>query len=143
MKFKKATSVTAGKSYLLVAANKTAIPISGKNYGYLNVVDVTDNNGEIETAAEYAFTFTQATGGFYIADSNNKYLYQTGTYNSFNLSDSVSDEGIWTFEVQADGTFKITNTNVSKYIQYSEQYNSYGSYAAATGDMPVLYEKVN
>lgn len=142
-KFQKATSVTAGKTYLLVSGTKAALPITAGTYGYLKVTDVTDNAGVIETAAANGFTFTQAAGGFYIADSNGKYLIQTGTFNSFNLSESATDEGIWTVEAQADGTFKITNTNVNKYIQYSSQYTSFGSYSSTSGDMPVLYEKIN
>lgn len=37
---------------------------------------------------------------------------------------------------------KITNNAVIKYIQYSLQYNSYGSYADEQGIRPYLFEKI-
>ena len=72
-------------------------------------------------------------------------MIQKGTYNSFNFETAPTEGQVWTVEPQTDGTMKITNVSVSKYIQYSTQYKSYGSYSTM-GDgnvMPVLYEKVN
>ena len=40
-----------------------------------------------------------------------------------------------------DGTFTITNTSVNKYVQFSTQYNSFGSYAEEKGLLPYLYVK--
>lgn len=54
------------------------------------------------------------------------------------------EEGhIWKIEAQADGTFRIENISVGKYIQYSGSYESFGSYKDAQKNafMPVLYEK--
>lgn len=142
--FRKATSVTAGKSYLIVASGKMAKPQTAA-YGYLQVEDVTDNGGTITTDAANGFTFESTSGGFTIKDSNGKYVIQKGTYNSFNFETAPTEGQVWTVEPQTDGTMKITNVSVSKYIQYSTQYKSYGSYSTM-GDgnvMPVLYEKVN
>ncbi len=141
----------AGKKYNLVttmaegtyvigfgAKAATALDAS-KGYGYLPVVDATADGNAITTTAE-AYTFVATTGGYYIKDANGRYLYQTGTYNSFNLSDTASDEGIFTVEIAADGTATIVNTNVNKTMGYSEQYNSVGSYPTTDGYiMPKLY----
>ncbi len=142
------TKVTSGKQYLIVAEDgtlaKSATPLSG-NYGYLPVVDVTPANGYIKTTSEVnSFTITETEGGYTIVDSNSKYLYQTGTYNSFNVSEELPESGqVWTIEPNADGSMAITNTEVSKYIQYSTTYTSFGSYAEAQDGalMPRLYEK--
>jgi hypothetical protein len=65
----------------------------------------------------------------------------TGTYNSFNLSDTAVEGAVFTAEAQSDGSFKITNVAMSKYIQLSTQYSSYGAYTSENGVMPALYEK--
>lgn len=139
--FKKVTTVISGRQYLIVAEGKAAV-LNSNNYGYLNVVDATDNGGVIAMDEANAFTITATTGGYTIQMSDGRYLYQTGTYNSFNFSDSAVEGSVFTIEVQSDGTFKITNVAVNKYMQYSSQYTSYGSYSTATGTLPALYEKM-
>lgn len=139
--FKKVTTVTSGKQYLIVASGKAAT-LNTANYGYLQVTDVTDNGGVISADDSKAFTIESTTGGYTIKMSDGRYLYQTGTYNSFNFSATIVDGCVWTVQAQADGTFKITNTSVNKYVQYDSQYSSYGSYSDARGVMPVLYEKM-
>lgn len=138
--FTKVSTVTSGKQYLFVADGKKAKYIS-TNYGYLQVDAVSDVNGKITVSSlEDAFTLTAADGGYTIMQSDNRYLIQTGTYNSFNLDAAPTEGQIFSIEPQTDGTFKILNTNVNKYMQYSAQYSSFGSYADATGTMPFLYE---
>lgn len=141
--FRKVTSITSGKEYLLVAEGKMAVLPTG-NYGYLKVADATDNGGVITADAANAYTFTAVSGGYEIKLSSGKYVYMTGTFNSFNFSDTTPTEGgVWTVSIAADGSATITNVEKGKYIQYSTQYTSFGSYANATGTLPVLYEKVN
>ncbi|MCC8177467.1 MAG: DUF6359 domain-containing protein [Bacteroidales bacterium] len=136
-------AVTAGKAYLLYAEGKIATPLSG-SYGYLSVVDATIASNKIEAEETNEFTIEATTGGYYIKDSNGKYLYQTGTYNSFNVSTDLPEDGaVWTIEVLSDGTAKIVNASTSKYVQYSTNYTSYGCYADATGTLPYLFEKGN
>ena len=68
----------------------------------------------------------------------------TGTFNSFNVADapSTGDAGyIWAATIQADGSFQIMNTGLSKWIQYSAQYTSFGAYNSQTGESPVIYVK--
>lgn len=140
--FKKVTSVTSGKQYLIVADGQMA-KLDTRTYGYLYVDEVTDNGGIITADPANAFTFTAVSGGYNITMSNGKYVYQTGTYNSFNFDATAVDGSLWTVTPQSDGTFKILNANTSKWIQYSADYTSYGCYNETKGSMPALYEKVN
>lgn len=145
--YKKATTIESGKSYLIVAETegvyKVALPILTKNYGYLQVTDATADGENITlTSQANEFVFTATEGGYTIMASDSRYLYQTGTYNSFNVNAAPEDGQVWTVEANADGTFKITNVSVNKYVQYSVGYKSYGSYADEQGLMPYLYELV-
>ncbi|MDT3361494.1 MAG: BACON domain-containing protein [Bacteroidota bacterium] len=144
IKFKKVTTVTSGKTYIIVASGtKMAKPIaSDKTYGYLNVADVTDNNGVIELDnTDNTFVFTNSDDGWTIKQKDGRFLYQSGTYNSFNVNAAPTEGQYWTVEAQAaDGTFKITNKSVNKYIQFDSAYSSYGSYDSAKGALPALYE---
>ena len=122
--------------YWIIADNKVATPLT-KNYGYLDVVDAV---GGKSTAAN-AFTFTQVDAGLYtIQDSNGKYYYQTGNYNSFNVADEdgMTDEFLWEVYDSGNGQFVIMNYEVGKFIQYSTEFNSYGSYEDERGIMPYL-----
>ena len=114
------------------------------NYGYLPQYETAANGNFIETNAFYAFTFTEVEGGYTIQDAFDRYVYQTGTYNSFNVADEMPAEGaVWTVSIdETTGEATITNTSVNKYIQYSSQYKSFGSYANAqnNGHLPTLYK---
>ena len=139
--YKKATSIESGKPYLIVAESKAAKPVPAKDkYGWLYVVDVEDVNGVIEMDDETNdFVFTSADGGYTIMQSDGRYLYQKGTYNNFNVDAAPTEGQYWTVTANADGTFKILNTNVNKWMQYSINHTSYGSYADEQGVMPTLY----
>lgn len=153
------TKVTSGKKYLIVAerwitpdsgdpyiSSVMATPLSG-NFGYIYVEDATQENGYIKlTSYVNAFTITETEGGYTIQDSNGKYLYQTDTYNSFNVSTDLPETGVvWTIEPTNDntGSMTITNTSVNKWIQYSTGYSSFGSYDSlqANAVLPRLYEE--
>lgn len=143
-KFNKVTQIVDGRSYLIVADGNAASVQSG-GYGYLyNPGSVIDTDGVITLSNKaLAWTFTAVDGGYTIKGSDDRYLYQTGTYNSFNFSASRMDGDVWTVEFQEDGSAKIINVSVEKYIQYSTGYASYGSYATAQegGVVPSLYEE--
>lgn len=138
--FVKANAVVSGNKYLLVASNKVATPLaSNKSYGYLNVVDAQFDNNVLKADETNAFTFVQEEEGYTIVGSDGRYLYQTGTYNSFNVTDTPTEGQYWSVAFNDDETAKITNLSVNKYIQYSEQYTSFGSYATENGVLPTLY----
>ena len=126
----------ADGEYWIIADGKVATPLTS-NYGYLNVVDAVDG----KSTAANAFTFTQVDAGLYtIQDSNGKYYYQTGTYNSFNVADKDggTDEYLWEVYDSGNGTFVIMNYEVGKFMQYDSNYNSYGSYSDERGTLPTL-----
>ncbi len=143
------TAVTAGKKYLIVANNSgvyyAATPLTS-NFGYLQqtVVSVTEEGiMSDDTTDALAFTINaSATEGAYnIVDTNGKYYYQTGTYNSFNVQSTLPASGAdWTIEIDTTtGLATITNISVSKTVQYAAGYSSYGSYASITNTLPQLY----
>ena len=157
-KFGYVTSVTPGKKYLLVAegvlnygteeqlnVSVAATPVSG-DYGYLYTSKVSATNGYITTIGTDAFTINETEGGYTLQDSNGKYLYMSGTYNSFNVATELPEEGgIWTIEFNNDsmGTMTIKNTAMNKWIQYSTQYSSFGAYPNTQNNslLPRLYEE--
>lgn len=144
--YKKATAIESGKTYILAAEVdgefKVAQNLSG-NYGYFDVTSAKAENEQIElTSNNNGFVFTETDGGYTIVDMQNRYVYMKDNYNNFNMSADPQDGMVWTVEANADGTFKITNVNKGKYIQYSVNYGSYGSYADEQGIMPQLYVQV-
>ena len=140
--YTKATGITAGQQYVFVAKDGDAyVAAAAKdgNYGYLNKADVELVDGAINVKDEQKFTFEQAEGGYYIKDANGKYLYMTGTYNSFNFSADVPAEGgVWTVNFTDNGVH-VVNVAMQKTIQYSSQYSSWGAYATVTNILPELY----
>ena len=151
-KFQKATTITSGKRYLIAVENNGEIsvaqpvPATGNPYGYLNVTApaATDADGNIYMEdITNAFTITTVEGGYYIQQADGRYLYQTGTFDSFNVG-SAGSNAVWTIESQADGTFLITNVAMNKYVQFSTRYNSFGSYEEEQQGAirPMLYEEV-
>ena len=140
--YKKVTTIESGKAYLIVADNsglKAAKPVTS-NYGYLQVADVTDKDGVItQENSTNDFVITAVDGGYTIKQSDGRYLYQTGTYNSFNVATEPSEGQVWTISANSDGTFKIENTSVNKWIQLDSNYGTYGSYNEEKGTMPYLY----
>ena len=140
--FEKATTFSAGE-YLIHANGFAATALSETgNYGYIPQFAVEANGNFIQTNAFYAFTFTEVEGGYTIQDTFGRYVYMTGTYDSFNVAAEMPTEGaVWTVAIdETTGEATITNVAKNKYIQYSSQYKSYGSYADAKGTKPTLYK---
>lgn len=132
----------APKYYLVTEDGHGAGPVAAeKTYGYLAGVDMTVENGVVTNSdPANAFTFEITKGGYYIKDSYGRYLYQTGTYNSFNFSTEIPETGaLWTLTAEADGSVMLTNTEVGKWIQYDGGYGTWGSYDSAKGTLPSLY----
>ena len=129
-------STIADGAYVIWEATngKAATALTG-NYGYLQVVDVTLVDGTLTgyTEAEIWTITNVADNQFTITDANGKYVYMTGTYNSFNVSAEAPASGhLWTAVANEDGTYAITNVEMGKTISYDTTYGSYGSYANPT-----------
>lgn len=141
-KYTKVNSIVSGGKYAIMAAGGAATALAeDKGYGYLPVVEV-DNADTFETANEFVnFTFTAADGGWYIQDAYGRYLYMSGTYNSFNVSAEVPTEGqVWTVTFTDNGV-EIRNVEKEKTLMYSTTYTSYGAYPESADDrvLPFLY----
>lgn len=155
------TELILDRQYLLVAEAICATPQKTTNkYGFLYTAPVKIDKGSIVQENEVnAFTFattavvedkeyTLPEGQFFIVDSNNRYLYMTGTYNSFNLMDApVVKDGVvdtayaWTAEHNGDGVWTVKNVGNGKWIQYSISYSSFGCYDTEQSNavLPSLY----
>lgn len=143
--YKIASTVESGKNYLIVAIvgsdYKVAKRITG-SYGNLTVSTATNNEGVISFDAENAFTFTSTADGWTIQQSDGKYLYQSGTYNNFNVSATPADDAAKYFDIVADDDgFKVTNKQMNKYIQYVPGSSNFGCFADAQTDaiLPLFY----
>ena len=142
--YEKVTEFAAGE-YLIHANGFAATALSETgNYGYLPQFAVEANGNFIETNAFYAFTFTEVEGGYTIQDTFGRYVYQKDDHNSFNVAAEMPEAGaVWTVVIdETTGEATITNVEKNKYIQYSAQYKSYGSYATAQSNAfkPSLYK---
>lgn len=144
--YKKVTSITSGKKYLIVAqrtdSTMYAYPLSETyTFGYMSAGVIKELTDEISIKTTYddSFTFTAVDGGYTIQDCYSRYLYQKGTYNSFNVG---TDSYTWNVESQDDGTFKISMNDY--YILWGT--GSYKTFALYTEQKnavyPMLYELV-
>ena len=138
-------NVTSGKGYMLYANGGAAKPAGATaSYGWLYTQAFTPSNNAITADETYCFVFTAVSGGYTIRDSEGRYLYMSGTYDSFQLAKEVNSSDatfVWSVARNSDGTYKITNTGNSKTIMYSTEFSSFGAYADETGRVyPVLYE---
>ncbi len=139
-------AITSGQRYLIVtgAVAATALETS-KAYGYLPVASVEsdEENVNMPDAENSEFTITETENGYTIQDRYGRYYYQSGNYNSFNVSEAVDDNPkngyYWDITFNEDGTASIVNALVGKTVQYDEGYDSYGSYANVTHTLPVIY----
>lgn len=142
--YKKATTITSGKEYLIVAQsnNKTyyAYPLSKSDtYGYLKkgTEDGLTESIKVNSIYDDDFVFTEADGGYTIKDCYGRYMSSDDKYNTFNVGDEAL---IWTVEKQLDGTFKISMDN--KFVQWTNS-KDFGCWDTMqeTAALPYLYEK--
>lgn len=129
-----------GTYYLVADGTVGAAPFKySYTYGNLSNVDVTVSNGTVDTDPLNAFSFAPTEGGFYMIDVYGRYLYQSGTYNNFNVSYTVpASGGIWTVDVASNGAATIVNNDTEKTVQYSG--GKWGAFKDVTGSIPTLYK---
>ena len=150
--YNKADELTAGKAYAMVAFDGSTYQMakpagSTATYGWLYTVavNVTDNSFKADEAN--CFTFTEAqNGSYYINDAYGRFLYMSGTYNSFQLSASPIEGDntfFWNVTKNEDATWLIQNVGNAKIIQYSIEHASYGAYPTVEANyvMPELFLK--
>lgn len=147
--YKKTTTLTSGKQYLLVAQRNDstvyAYPLDeSKTYGYMSVGTIKQATDEISIKTTYddSFTFTQQSENAYtITDCYGRQLYQSGNYNSFNVSGHEEAIYAWNVTPQTDGTFQIEmNGHI---IQWgSGSYKTFACYSTVSNGavLPYLYQ---
>lgn len=107
----------------------------GKTYGYMYPKAIAVENGVIaaDVAADYVITLEATEAGFTMKNAIGQYLYQSGNYDSFNVTTEVGEAGYdWTIENLGSDLFAITNVEKGKSVKlnyYNGSY-SFGSYAA-------------
>lgn len=146
-KYKKVESITAGKHYLIVADYDgtlyAANPMSSSvDYKYLPTTSVTASNDTITlSSGSFAFTLEETSCGYYLIDSNNRYYYQKGSYNSFQASSNpVVNGGVYTAALQSDGTFQLQATE-NYIVQFDTDHETFEQ-SSQSGILPYLYEEV-
>ena len=117
-----------------------------KNFGYLKKeeddVTVTEIGTINSEHPDCEFVITAVDGGYTIRQADGRYLYQSGTYNNFNVSAEPASGHVWSISIdESTGAATITNLNVNKFVQWDPGYGSYGSYDSAKGELPTLYLK--
>ena len=130
--YRKATTVQAGKTYLLVANNtKVANPVAtSKSYEYQTVTTVTPAGDAIAMpSAKNAFKFEDdGSGNYYIKDYYGRYLYlyQNGTsYNYTTNARNKADGQKHSVTANSDGTFLVHNTTANYNFLFQDSYNTW------------------
>lgn len=149
------------RTYLIASGNAAATPVpTSSSYGYLLTTKISVSNGQVimpNDANGFTFqsqvevngsTVNAPEGQFVIRDSNGRYLYLQGTYNSFNVradapaieNGAISSLYLFKATKNADGSWNIQNTN-EKIMYYSSQYSNFAGYASqgANDSLPYLY----
>ncbi len=132
--FTEETRLKDGKYWMVFNDGLVAEPVpTDASYGYPAVTAGTTGN-ETNT-----FTFTYTDEGHTITDCYGRYMYLTGTYNSFNVTYDLPSEGhIYEVTPLEDGTVVIRNILKDKTVQYNAAFNSVGIYADIQGTYPKL-----
>ena len=144
--FRKAKTIQDGKSYLIFAKNKVAVPhASTISYGYVKATGVVDDKDHITTQGRNAFLMTEEGGGYVIRQiADNRVLFLKDDHNSFQVDANAPASGhVWDVKVNAAGEFVFTNKEKNKTIQFDTEYGTFAAYPDVRGTYPVLYECVS
>ncbi len=142
--YTRAWEIHDGGKYLIVVKNGDKMQYAkcasnSSTYGYLNVEDAIAGGTLLEAVEGNEFEVRAIDGGYTISDAEGRTVYMKGTYNSFNFGEA--EEGnVWTISVDSYGQATITNVLKSKWIQFSTEHNSFGSYDEEKGILPSLFE---
>lgn len=118
-----------------------------KPYGYLPFAAVMVNENQIAsntTNDAYAFTLeaSDTPGQYYLKDTYGRYMYNSGSYNSFNVASSKDTDNtyLWTISMESDGTVNIKNVSSGKWMQYDSEYHNYAIYDTSKGHRPYAFK---
>lgn len=118
-----------------------------KTYGYLPFAAVTVVENKIASNATndaYAFTLeaSDTPGQYYLKDTHGRYMYNSGSYNTFNVATSKGSDNtyLWAITVESDGTVNIKNVSSGKWMQYDSEYHNYAIYDTSKGHRPYAFK---
>lgn len=143
--FKKVTTVTSGKQYVMVVDGQVGTAIGASDaYGRLGMSAVTIANDQFSTDLVNAITITAVTGGYTLTDSYGRKLSMDSShFTNFQLN---AEGEVWTITPD-NGAFKIANVlNSDCYIVRSGTFTNIAPSNIVqypTYTLPELYEKVN
>lgn len=143
--FKKVTTLTSGKQYVMVVDGQVGTAIGASDaYGRLGMSAVTIANDQFSTDLVNAITITEVTGGYTLTDSYGRKLSMDSShFTNFQLN---AEGEVWTITPD-NGAFKIANVlNSDCYIVRSGTFTNIAPSNIVqypTYTLPELYEKVN
>ena len=144
------TGFVGAGEYWILAGDLAATPVGpevSKQYGYLNVETAWKSSAAYASSETNILVFTEVEGGYTIQTKDGRYLYLSGTYNSFNYAAEAPAEGghVWTVAKNDDGTYNVVNVLKNKTIQYSPSYGSFGAYDSPQTNavLPSIVSAVN
>lgn len=143
--YKKTDKIVSGKSYLMVALSKAAVPYAAEvGYGYMNSTGIVINNDEIVSLGRNAFVFTASEDGYVISQAvDGRYIYLKDSYNSFQVGTELPKTGhVWNITTDNAGMFTMKNKEKGKTFQYDPEFGTFAAYAEVKGTLPCLYECV-
>lgn len=85
--------------------------------------------GYIPSSECGVITIKNVDGGYTLQDVFGRYLYMSGTYDSFNLSTEPTAGHIFTITSNGDGKFTIVNVAMNKTLCYTS-FKTFGAYAS-------------
>lgn len=147
--FRKVTSITSGRSYVLMIGDKVGTAIAqGNTYGRLALAAPASVNGDnVTTDAANAITITSVTGGYTMVDAYGRYLSMDGEghYTNFQLYTAQQTGSVWKITPAANGAMTIENVlNPGCFVGQSGTFANIAPAAAGTEmNNPVFYEKVD
>lgn len=118
-----------------------------KTYGYLPFAAVMVNENQIAsntTNDAYAFTLeaSDTPGQYYLKDTYGRYIYNSGSYNSFNVASSKGTDNtyLWTISMESDGTVSLKNVASGKWMQRDASYGTFGIDDTEKGARPYAFK---
>ncbi len=138
--------VESGGKYVIAYRDRVVRPLPEEAaYGYLPALTA-DSIGEgvCKTIEANAFTISEKNGYYTIMGSDNRYYYMMGSYDNFNVSTNLPDNGgFWKISFNDDNDVEIVNLYNDKLFLYSKNYHNYCAYSdfyKGSNALPKLYK---
>lgn len=148
-----ATSITAGKHYLIVGSNSKTqeyYAMGLQNNNNRAAVQVSNNNGQIsitdEDVAEVVVYGPDASGNYTIYDAETGYLYAANSSSNYLRSQFNNDlNGKWSIDIDGNGIASVEakGDNSHNVMQFNSGSTIFSCYGSASQSSVSFYEKDN